>query len=197
MMNPRWLVVSLWINLLWINPASAADNPPVVNPDASSIKNVDDQPNVMSKPKIELRWVESSRVENLTDEKGFPGSCDPKDTLYAHKKPALVLTSAEVAEARVTEHDLTRNGLGIFYVVTLVLTKDARERLAANCPGKSARVTVVVNGRYWGWSHYTTDNEARVSESCIAKNFNASIGFMTSKSDAESIANACKKHDLP
>jgi hypothetical protein len=194
MMKPHWLVVCLWM----IQPlAFAEDKPAVVNTDAVSIGNDSDQPQVMPKPKVDLRWVESSFIENLTEKKGFPGSCDPKDTLYAHKKPALVLTAADVAEARVTEHDLTRNGLGILYNVTLVLTKQARERLAADSPRNSARVTVAVNGRYWGWSHYTTDNNARVSESCLAKNFNASIGFMSSKSEAESIANAFRKDDLP
>ena len=44
------------------------------------------------KAKVELRWVETKRIEGLTDDKGFQSSCDTKDVLYPHKRPALLLT---------------------------------------------------------------------------------------------------------
>jgi hypothetical protein len=148
------------------------------------------EPKEQPKSKVELRWVESFRVEGLTADRGVG---DPDSPVYPHKTPALVLTRKDVAEARLNQHEWMMNDVVVpHYSVTLILTKEARDRLAASCPGKSARVTVAVDGRYWGWHHYTTDNDAKVSELCKAKNFNPYIGLMSSKAEAEHVVDAFK-----
>jgi len=143
--------------------------------------------------KVEIRWVEPGRIEGLTEDKAIPASCDPANVVYPRKKPALVLTRAEVAEARLGQVDFpSSSGVLKNYSVTLVLTKDARDRLAAECPGKRAKLTVAVDGRFWGIHCYSTDNNDNVSEQCKAQNFNPFIGFFSSKDDADSIVNAFK-----
>jgi hypothetical protein len=152
-----------------------------------------EEPKEDPKNRVELRWVERTFVEGLTEKQSIQASCASDDVVYPHKKPALVLARKDVAEARLNQHDLLMNGLVTHhYSVTLVLTKQAREQLAANCPDKSARVTVAVDGRYWGWAHYTTENDAKVSELCKARSFNPHIGFMSSKVEAEHIVDAFK-----
>ena len=148
------------------------------------------EPKEQPKPKVELRWVESFRVDGLTVDRGV--GC-PESPIYPHKTPALVLTRKDVAEARLNQHEWLMNDVLVqHYSVTLVLTKEARDRLAGCCPGKSARVTILVDGRYWGWHHYTTDNDAKVSELSKAKNFNPYIGLMSSKAEAEHVVDAFK-----
>lgn len=54
-----------------------------------------------AKAKVELRWLETKWIDGLTEDEGFQSSCDPKDKVNPHKKPAIVLTRAEVANAEL------------------------------------------------------------------------------------------------
>ena len=95
---------------------------------------------VKPKGKVEIYWLEYKPIKGLTEEKGFTSSCDPKSLVYQHKKPAMVLTAAEVTEARLTNHDFSKNGLSSEnYMVTLHLTKTARGKLAESCEGNETR----------------------------------------------------------
>ena len=146
------------------------------------------------KAKVELRWVETKRVEGLTEDKGFQSSCDPKDIVYPHKKPALVLTPAEVAEARLTKHDFGGSGLGVNYMVALHLTKEARDKLAATCEGKEMRLlTVVVDGKYWGVRRYEKDKDKKfVPDQARAETFLPDVGFFSSEAEAQRLVDAFK-----
>ena len=151
-----------------------------------------DEPKEKSTAKIELRWVERTCVDGVTEKQGIRESCGD-NVIYPHKKPALVLGPKDVKEAHLKQFDLRMNDIVVHhYSVCLELTKEARERLAANCPAKTARITVVVDGKAWGWAHYTTDNDAKVSEECKARSFNPDIGFMSSKDEAQQIVDAFK-----
>ncbi len=151
-----------------------------------------DQPKAKPSTKIELRWVERTCVDGLTEKLGIPESCGD-GVLYLHKKPALVLTPKDVKEAQLKQFDLKMNDMVVHhYSVCFDLTNEARERLAANCPAKAAQVTVVVDGKALGWSHYTTDNDAKVSETIKARSFNAEIGSMQSRDRAQKIVDAFK-----
>ncbi len=150
-----------------------------------------DQP---PKAKVELRWLERKRVEGLTEDKGFQSSCDPKDIVYLHKKPALTLTTAEVSEARLTRLDLTKNGLGVQYMVSLHLTKEARNKLAGTVEGKEMRLlTVVVDGKHWGVLRYEKDKDKQfVPEQAQAETFAPSIGYFSSEGEAQRVVDAFK-----
>jgi hypothetical protein len=146
------------------------------------------------KARIELRWLETKRIEGVTEEKGFQASCDPKDIVYPHKKPALVLTKAEVSEARLTKHDFTANNLGVQYTVTLHLTKEARGKLAATVEGKEMRLlTVAVDGRNWGVRRYEKDRDKPfVPEAARAETFLPDVGFFSSEAEAQRLVDAFK-----
>ncbi len=154
-----------------------------------------DKPSAPPKAKVELRWVESVRVEGLTEDKGFQSSCDPDSIVYPHKKPALVLTAADVTEARLSNFDLSRSGLSKEnYRVTLHLTREARDKLAATCEKDGGRLlTVVVDGKYWGLQRYrkgkaTTEIPCQV----CAETFIPDVGFFSSKAEAERLVDAVK-----
>jgi hypothetical protein len=149
------------------------------------------EPPVKAKAKVELRWVESQRVEGLTEDEGFQSSCDPDSIVYPHKKPALVLTAAEVAEARLTDHMIAGRAN---YLVTLHLTKEARDKLAATCEGKEMRLlTVVVDGKCWGLRRYEKDKDKPfVPAQARAETFLPDVGFFSSKADAERLVDAFK-----
>ena len=152
------------------------------------------QPAVPARAKVELRWLETKPIEGLTEAKGFQSSCDPDDIVYPHKKPVLVLTAAEVSEARLTKHDLTRNNLGVHYTVTLHLTKEAREKLAATVEGKQMRLlTVAVDGKYWGVRRYEKNKDAKfVPEEARAETFLPDVGFFSSEAEAQRLVDAFK-----
>ncbi|MDB5389866.1 MAG: hypothetical protein JWM11_5512 [Planctomycetaceae bacterium] len=156
------------------------------------------EPQAKPKAKVELRWVETKRVEGLTEEKGFQSSCDPDSIVYMHKKPALVLTAAEVTEVRVTNLDLSKNGLSREnYTVTLYVTKEARDKLAASCGDKDERLlTVVVDGKANGVGRYVKGRAARGAPAQVsAETFLPSVGFFPSKAEAERIVDAFKTPD--
>ena len=151
------------------------------------------EPPSKPKAKVELRWVETKRVEGLTEDKGFQSSCDPDSIVYPHKKPALVLTAAEVSEARLTKLDLTMNGLGVLYQVTFDLKKEAREKLAATVEGKEMRLfTVVVDGKYWGVGGYEKDKDKSVPDQARAETFRPGVGFFSSEAEAQRLVDAFK-----
>lgn len=152
-------------------------------------------PRARPKVRVELKWVEAKRIEGITEEKGFQSSCDPDSIVYPHKAPALVLTAAEVAEARLTHHDFSKSGLSSEnYMVALHLTQEAREKLAASCEGNEMRlITVVVDGKNWGVHRYEKDKDKPfVPEQARAATFTPSVGFFSSKADAERLVEAVK-----
>ena len=152
------------------------------------------EPPAKPKAKVELRWVEDKRVEGLTEDKGFQASCDPKDLVYPHKKPALVLTAAEVAKVDLTEHDLRQNNLGVNYTVTIHLTKEAREKLAATVEGNEMKLlTVIVDGKTWGVHRYEKDKDKPfVPEQARAETFTPGVGYFSSKAEAQRLVDALK-----
>ena len=150
------------------------------------------EPKEPPKPKVEIRWAERFRVEGLTVDRSVGTSGDTENEYYPHAKPAMILSRKDIAEARLKQFDWLMNDVIVHHFsVTLVLTKEARERLAKSCPGKSARITVAVNGKFWGWDYYMTDDDADVSERWKAKNYSPCIGLMP-RANAESIINAFK-----
>jgi hypothetical protein len=151
-------------------------------------------PPVKPKAKVELRWVENKKIEGVTEEKGFQCSCDPKDIVYPHKKPALVLTAAEVAKVELTRHDFTKSGIGVQYTVTLHLTKEAREKLAATRDSNEmGLLTVVVDGKNWGVRRYEKDKDKKfVPEAARAETFTPDVGFFSSEAEAQRLVDALK-----
>lgn len=147
------------------------------------------------KAKVEFRWVEGYRVEGLTEDKGFQSSCDPESIVYPHKNPVLVLTSADVAEVRLTQHDFSRNGLSSEnFLVTLHLTKKARDTLAAAYADEESRLlTIRVDGKNWGVHRYEKRKEKEfVPAKARAETFTPSVGFFSSKAEAERLVEAFK-----
>jgi hypothetical protein len=140
---------------------------------------------------VELRWVECERIEGLTENEGFQSSCDPDDIVYPHRKPALVLTGAEVSEARLTSHEFAGREN---YLVALHLTKEARDKLAASCKGNEMRLlTVVVNGKFWGVHRYEKDKtKPFVPTQARAETFLPDVGFFSSKAEAERLVSTFK-----
>lgn len=148
-----------------------------------------------NKVKVELRWVETRHVEGLTEEKGFMVGYNPLvDTMYPHKKPALVLTATEVAEARLKTIEFTSGQLGTQYMVEFHLTKDAREKLAASYEGNEMKLlTILVDDKYWGVRRYEKDkNNPAAPEQTRAENFVPSIGYISSQLEAYRIVDAFK-----
>lgn len=142
--------------------------------------------------KVEIFWVEARQVEGLTEDEGFQSSCDPKSIVYPHKKPALVLTAAEVSETRLTQLDLSKSGLSSNnYMVALHLTKEARDKLAASCKGQGMRLlTVAVDGKYWGLHRYEKENHGPAQ--VRAESFVPEVGYFSSRAEAERLVDAFK-----
>lgn len=154
------------------------------------------QPMNRPKAQIELRWVEAKFIPGVTEAEGFQSSCDPKSIVYLHSKPALVLTSAEVAATDLTHHDFSRSGLSSEnYMVTVHLTKEARETLLAACDDHEMRLlTLLVDGRHWGVSRYEPDpGKPFVPDQARAKTFTPQVGFFSSRTEAERLSNAFTK----
>lgn len=156
---------------------------------------VSGQESPAKKAKVELRWVESKKIEGVTEDKGFQCSCDPEDIVYPHKKPALVLTAAEVAKVDLTNLDLSKNGLSAEnYMVTIHLTKEAREKLAATTEGNDMKLlTITVDGKNWGIRRYEKDKDKPfVPEQARAASFTPDIGMFSSKVEAQRVVDALK-----
>ena len=147
------------------------------------------------KSTVELRWVESKKIEGVTVNSGIQTSCDPKSIMYMHSKPALVLTKKEVAEAALKEHDFSNNGIpGGQYTVTIHLTKEARAKLAATREGKQMMfLTVLIDGKRWGLYRYEKDSEKPfVPEQARAESFAPGVGFFSSQFEAEQLVESLK-----
>jgi len=107
-------------------------------------------------------------VEGLTEKQGIQASCAPGNIVYPHKKPALILARKDVGKVRIQQFDWEINGaVTTNYSVTLVLTPEARDQLAAACPGKVALIAVSMDGHYSTISHYILDQDAPVSYQCL------------------------------
>lgn len=146
-----------------------------------------------TKPRVELRWVESQRIDGLTEDKGIQSSCDPKSRVYPHANPALVLTSAEVASASLKHYDFSRSGSSSEnYMVTLGLTKAAREKLAASVKGDETRLlTILIDGKYWGLRRYEKDpDKPFVPIQAQAETFVPEVGFFSSRAEAQRLVDA-------
>jgi hypothetical protein len=145
-----------------------------------------------AKAKVELRWVETKKVEGVTEEKGFQSSCDPDSIVYPHKKPALVLTATEVTEASLVNHDFSNSGLSKEnYLITIHLTKEARDKLAAASDKTQNLVTVVVDGKCWGLFPYSK-NKPLIPAAVQAETFTPIVGFFSSKDEAQRVVDALK-----
>lgn len=169
------IVLGLLVCGAWVS-ASAGEAPPA-----------------KPKVKVEFRWVESKPIEGLTEEEGFQCSCDPKDIVYPHTKPALAVTAADVAAVDLKNLDYSKNGLSSEnYSVAIHLTQAARARLAATVDGKQMKLlTVLVDGKYWGVHRYEKDQDKPgVPEQARAASFVALIGYFSSKSEAQRVVDA-------
>ena len=153
------------------------------------------QPPAKPTVKVDLRWVETKRIEGVTENEGFQSSCDPKDIVYPHKKPALVITAAEVSEVSLRNLDYSKNGLSSEnYSVTIHLTTAARAKLAATVEGKETKLlTVAVDGKYWGVHRYEKDKDKPfVPEQARAETFVAWVGYFSSQAEAQRLVDALK-----
>lgn len=148
------------------------------------------------KAQVELRWVESKPIEGVTEKEGYQTSCDPDSIMYPHRKAALVLTSAEVAEVKLKEHDFSRSGgAKANYMVAFHLTKEARDKLAATTTGNEMKfLTVVIDGRPWGLHRYEKDSDKPfVPQQCRAESFLPEVGFFSSRFDAQRVVKAVQR----
>jgi hypothetical protein len=147
----------------------------------------------LARPKVELRWVEWQKIDGLTEETGFQSSCDPDSIVFPHKQPVVVLTMAEVSEARLTHHDFKGSGIGDLYMVALHLTPEAKAKLAADCKeGQYRLLTVVVDGKCWGLRRYEKSKEPGVPMQARAENFLPEVGFFSSMVEAQRLVDAFK-----
>jgi hypothetical protein len=175
----RYLQVLVW-------PAVFVANVPVV----------EGQEPPMKKAKVEFRWVESRSIEGLTEKEGFQSTCDPDSTVYPHKKAALVLTAAEVDEARLIKHDFSGSGgPRELYSITIHLTKAARVKLAESCEGdKKREVTVFVDGKHSRGVHRYEKDKGKplIADEVRAETFAPTLAYFSSKVEAERIVDALK-----
>lgn len=147
------------------------------------------------KAKVELRWVESKPIEGVTQAEGYQTSCDPDSIMYPHKKPALIITAAEVTKVKLSNSDFSKSGLSKSnYMVAFHLTKEAREKLAASTEGNEMKfLTVMIDGKPWGLTRYEKDKDKPfVPEQCRAESFLPEVGFFSSQFEANRVANAAK-----
>lgn len=144
--------------------------------------------------KVEFRWVEGKRIAGVTEEKGFQASCDPKDIVYPHKKPALVLTPEHVTGVRLSQlGDFPGGKPSEHYMVDFTLTRKARDALIAACGMERARgLTITIDGRHWGVHRYEQTENNLVPEQCRAKTFAPGVGFFSSKAEAQRLVDAFK-----
>lgn len=148
-----------------------------------------------AKVAVEIRWLEPKPVKGVTEEKGIPASYEPNDFLYPHKKPALVVTAAEVSEAKLTRHTFGGGEKVTHFMVEIHLTKKAREALAATVEGKETRLlTVTVDGRHWGIHRYEKDADKKFQPDKVrAETFQPDVGFFNSEAEAQRLVDSLKK----
>lgn len=138
-------------------------------------------PAARPKAKVEFRWLETEPVKGLTEEWGVPVMCGPV-LMYPHKQP--VLTGKDVAEARLSKTDLSSSGLpSELYMVNLHLTEQARKTLVAACEKPERALVVLVDGKSWGVRYFRKGEAAE---------FVPQAGFLSSRTEAMRIVEACK-----
>jgi hypothetical protein len=144
--------------------------------------------------KVEFRWVESKYIEGVTEKNGFQSSCDPKSVVYPHKKPALVLTPADVTGVTMKQLGAFPGGVpSEHYMVDFALTKKARDALIAACgPERARELTITIDGRNWGVHRYDRTENKLVPEQCRAATFAPGVGFFSSKAEAQRLVDAFK-----
>jgi hypothetical protein len=108
----------------------------------------------------------------------------PGHIVYPHRKPALVLTPADVSRAELTEHFLA--GAPRF-LVTLNLKETACEKLAATVEGDHSRwLTVTIDHKNWGVHRYEPDQQKPfVPEQARATTIRTDVGFFSSREEAQ------------
>ena len=139
------------------------------------------EPVVKPKAKIEFRWVEDNPIKDVTEENGIIAWED--DLMYLHKD--VILTSKDVSEAILSKNDLTANGIGVVYSVKLLLTDEAKQKLAMAIEKSGGkRLAVVVDGNIRGATFF---KDKATMDANIP-----SAGFLSSKSEADRIVEATK-----
>ena len=157
--------IGMWLALCLIVAPVASGQEPEANP----------------KAKIEFRWIEDKPIKGVTEEKGITPW--EQEVMFLHKK--VILTSKDVAEARLSKIDLTANGIGVLYSVKLQLTEEAKRKLADEIEkGGEKRLAIVVDGNVRGATSFK-------DKSSINTNV-PSAGFLASKREAERIVEACQ-----
>jgi len=109
-----------------------------------------------------------------------------------------VLTREEVADVELKVLDLSKNGLSAENcMVAIHLTKAARTKLAATTEGNEMKLlTVVVDGKFWGVHRYEKDKDKKfVPEQARAETFTPSVGFFSSKAEAQRLVDTLKPAD--
>ncbi len=150
------------------------------------------------KPKahVELRWVEAKRIEGLTEDKGYQASCDPKDLVYPHKKPAVVLTAATVAKVQlIKEQTPWSKPTDEIYSVKIHLTKEGRDKLVAAYEGQQMRLLVIVmDGKKCpGIQRCEKDRRKPfISDDVWVENIVPSAGHFSSKAEVERLVDGVK-----
>lgn len=144
-----------------------------------------------AKVQVEIRWLEPKPVKDVTEDKGVLASEDPNNLVYPHKKPALVLTAAEVEKTVLKR---VKFGAGEQFMVDIHLTQKAREKLAATVEGKETRLlTITVDGHHWGVHRYEKDKDKKfVSDDVRAETYRPGVGFFRSEAEAQRLIDSLK-----
>lgn len=136
----------------------------------------------VEKAKVEFRWLASKPAKGITEEKGIQTTCGP-ELLYPHLKPAL--TNADVDGTILKQHDFSQSGLGKeLYTVDFQLSEAARKKLLTEAGDQPVmQLATFVDGKYWGTGIFRKADAAK---------FTPTAGFISSKTEAERIVEACK-----
>lgn len=131
---------------------------------------------------VEFRWVECKPINGVTEEKGIRTSCG--NTLsFLHTKP--ILTNVNVAETRLSKHDLSGIGFpGEHFMIAFYLKKQAKQKLIAACGDHPTRLlAILIDGKYRGAANF---QKSKVAD------FVPYAGYISSRADAERIVKAFK-----
>jgi hypothetical protein len=112
--------------------------------------------------------------------------------VQSHPPRSGFLEQSGQTEAVLTSHSIAGTQR---HMVTLHLTQEARDQLAATVSGKQTKLlTVIVDGKFWGIRRYELDEEKQsVPEQARAKLFSPDVGFFSSEAEARRLVNTFKK----